>query len=280
MIHPTAIVEDSVQLGQDCRIGPYAHLAGQVRLGDRVVIQSHAVADGAVTLEEGVELGHHAVVTGHTRIGARTRIAPCAVIGEPPQHLGYKGEPTRVEVGRDCQIREHVTIHRGTEAGGGVTRVGDHVMLMAYCHVAHDCQLGDHVIMANAATLGGHVEIQDHVFVGGLTAIHQFARVGSYAFVGGASAVSLDVIPFVSAAGNRAEVSSINKVGLQRNGFSKERIREILTLFRVVFRAGLRLEEALTTLEQEHADNDDARLMADFIRHSKRGICRLPGSRH
>lgn len=256
MIHPTAIIEAGAVLGQDVRVGPFSIIGPQVVLQDRVEVLSHAV------------------VNGHTVIGEGSRIGAFCGIGLPPQDIHYQDEPTRVEVGRGCDIREYVTIHRGTVKGGGLTRVGEQCMLMAYAHIAHDCKVGSHVIMANAATLGGHVEIQDYAGIGGLTAVHQFARIGRYAFVGGASAVSMDVIPFSSVAGNRAKYFGINVVGLRRAGFAAEAVKSIRLAHRVVFQANLRLEHAVEELERQFPDSPDVQAILEFIQASQRGICR------
>ncbi|MBF0610994.1 MAG: acyl-ACP--UDP-N-acetylglucosamine O-acyltransferase [Magnetococcales bacterium] len=256
MIHPTAIIEEGAQIGANVRIGPYS------------VIGRHVV------LHEQVEVGTHVAIEGHTVIGEGSFISAFAAIGHPPQDLHYHGEPTRVEIGKRCQIREYVSIHRGTEAGGGLTRVGSDCMIMAYCHIAHDCRVGDHVIMANAATLAGHVEIQDKAVIGGLTAIHQFARVGRNSFIGGASAISMDVVPFLSAAGNRSKIVGVNVVGLRRGGFSEETIKLIRQAHRIIFRSNLRLEQAIEELEKQFSTCPEVQLMSEFIQTSQRGICR------
>lgn len=256
MIHPTAVIEPGAQLGSEVRVGPYA------------VIGPHVV------LANNVDVGAHAVIEGHTSIGAGSVISSFSAIGQPPQDIHYHDEPTRVEIGQHCAIREFVSIHRGTANGGGITRVGDHCMIMAYSHVAHDCQVGNHVIMANGATLAGHVQLHDNCVIGGLTAIHQFARVGCYSFIGGASAISMDVVPYVSAAGNRASVSGVNVVGLSRKGFSDERIKAIREAYRLIFRANLRLEQAREEIDRMAADNPDIQVLQSFLHSSKRGICR------
>ncbi|MBF0146308.1 MAG: acyl-ACP--UDP-N-acetylglucosamine O-acyltransferase [Magnetococcales bacterium] len=255
-IHSTAVVAAETQLGQGVRIGPYA------------------VVGAEVILQDAVEVGPHAVIDGHTTIGKGTRVFSFASVGLDPQDVHYRGEPTRVEIGERCQIREFVSIHRGTESGGGLTRVGDDCMLMAYSHVAHDCRVGDRVVMANGATLAGHVEIQDHAVIGGLTAIHQFARVGRNAFIGGASAVSMDVVPFLSAAGNRARLTGVNVVGLRRSGFSEQTIAAIRQAHRIVFRSNLRLEQAIEELEKELSSVPEVQCMLEFLQTGQRGFCR------
>jgi len=255
-VHPTAVVAAGAQLGHGVRIGPYAVVGADVVLGD------------------GVDVGPHAVIDGHTAIGRGTRVFNFASVGLDPQDVHYRGEPTRVEIGEGCHIREFVSIHRGTESGGGLTRVGDGCMIMAYSHVAHDCRVGDKVVMANGATLAGHVEIQDHAVIGGLTAIHQFARIGRNAFIGGASAVSMDVVPFLSAAGNRARVSGVNVVGLRRGGFSEEAIASVRQAHRIVFRSNLRLEQALEELERKFSSVPEVQCMLEFLQTGQRGFCR------
>ncbi len=255
-IHPTAVVDGNAVLGDDVQIGPYAVI------GPHVELRNH------------VDVGSHAVIEGHTMVDEGSRIFNFASIGQTPQDLNYAGEPTRVEIGKACWIREFVSIHRGTAAGGGLTRVGHHCMIMAYAHVAHDCRVGDHVAMANGATLAGHVEIQDYAVIGGLTAIHQFARIGRNAFIGGASAVSMDVVPFASAAGNRSRITGVNVVGMRRNGFSEEIIKNIRQAHRTIFRANLRLEQAIEELEQKYPACAEVQCVLEFLQTGQRGICR------
>ena len=256
-IHATAVVDPNAQIGNQVKIAPYA------------------VIGPDVVLHDGVEVGAHTVIDGHVTIGVGTRISSFSSIGQPPQDVHYHEEQTRVEIGHSCSIREYVSIHRGTESGGGLTRVGDHCMIMAYSHVAHDCRVADHVIMANGATLAGHVEIQEYAVIGGLTAVHQFARIGRNAFVGGASAVSMDVIPFASAAGNRTKIIGVNVVGLRRNGgFSEEMIKTIRHAHRLIFRSNLRLEQSIEEIERQCPHNADVQCILEFLQTSQRGICR------
>lgn len=250
------MIEEGAQVGQDVTIGPFC------------VVGPNAV------LEDRVTLGSHVVVEGHTTLREEAHLSNFVAVGQAPQHTGYKGEPTRVDIGKGAQIREFATIHRGTEMGGGLTYVGPECMLMAYTHVAHDCRLGEKVVMANGANLGGHVEVQEQAIIGGLTAIHQFARIGRNAIIGGASAVSMDVVPFASAAGNRAKITGVNVIGLRRNGFSEEVIRAIRKAHRTVFRANLRLEQAVEGLESEFPGSPEVQCILEFIQTSQRGICR------
>ncbi|MBF0425773.1 MAG: acyl-ACP--UDP-N-acetylglucosamine O-acyltransferase [Magnetococcales bacterium] len=256
VVHATAVVEPGAKLGRGVRIGPYAVIGPAVVLGD------------------GVEVDAHAVIEGHTTVGDNSRIFSFSSVGKPPQDVHYAGQETSVEIGRNCSIREYVSIHRGTEEGGGLTRVGDGCMIMAYSHVAHDCRVGDHVIMANGATLAGHVEIQDHAVIGGLTAVHQYARIGRNAFIGGASAVSMDVVPFASAAGNRAKIYGVNVVGLRRHRFSEETIKAIRNAHRIIFRSNLRLEQAVEELERQHNNSAEMQCILEFLQTTQRGICR------
>ncbi|OSM05167.1 acyl-ACP--UDP-N-acetylglucosamine O-acyltransferase [Magnetofaba australis] len=254
-IHATAVVDPGAQLADGCIVGPYAVIGPNAQLA------------------KNVEVAAHAVIEGHVEIGEESKVFSFATIGSAPQDIHYADEPTRVVIGKRCMIREYVSINRGTEAGGGLTRVGSDCMIMAYSHIAHDCRVDDHVIMANGATLAGHVELQEHAVIGGLTAIHQFARVGRHAFIGGASAVSLDVAPYASAAGNRAKVTGVNVVGLRRRGFSEEAIKSIRKAHRMVFRDNLRLEQALSEIEK-CCDTPEVVHFLEFLQSSQRGICR------
>ncbi len=216
-IHPTAIVDGSVELGEDVAIGPWC-----------------TVGPG-VTLETGVHLVSHVVVQQDTTVGARTVIHPFAVIGGDPQHNGYKGETVRLEIGADNSIREHATFNRGTPQGSGLTRVGSNGLFMTGAHVGHDAIVGDNVVMANQATLGGHARVGDKVFLGGLCAVHQNGRVGQGAIVGGLAAVTRDVIPYGSAWGNHARLHGLNLIGLKRKGYDKSAIRRLLAAYRDLF---------------------------------------------
>ena len=233
MIHPSAVVDPSAVLGRDVRIGPFC------TVGPDVVI------------EDGAELVSHVVVDGHTHIGAGVILYPFCTVGLAPQDLKYKGEPTRCEIGARTQVREHCTIHRGTATGRGITTVGADCMLMAVAHVAHDCTLGNNVLIANNAVMGGHVEIGDHAVIGGAAAIHQYVRIGRAAMIGGVSGVEGDVIPFGSVLGNRARLTALNVVGLQRRGFEKSGIMTLRAAFRMLFKGegvfAHRLEETRTT---------------------------------
>jgi len=256
-IHPTAIVHPKAELGPDVEIGPYSIVGEHVRIG------------------RGTRVMAHVYIEGWTEIGERCQLYPYASLGTPPQHLQYKGEPTKVIIGHDNILREYVTVNRATVAGGGVTKIGDHNFLMAYVHVAHDCELGSHIIMANAATLAGHISIGDHAIIGGLTGIHQYVRVGAYVMIGGCSAVAQDVPPFMRAAGGyKAKLYGLNSVGLRRHGFSNDRISALKRAYQLVFRSDLRMAEAIKQAREQFKDHADVMSLLAFLDGSKRGISR------
>lgn len=259
-IHPTAVIHPGAELAQDVVIGPFSVVGEHVKIG------------------RGTRLVSHVYVEGWTEIGERCQLYPYASIGTPPQHLQYKGEPTRVVIGHDNILREYVTVNRGTVLGGGVTTIGHHSFLMAYVHVAHDCRLGNHLIMANAATLAGHITIGDHAIIGGLVGIHQYVRVGAYVMIGGCSAVGRDVPPFMRAAGGyRAQLYGVNSIGLKRQGFSNERIVVLKRAYEMLFRSGHRMAEAIKQARDEFRDHADVMELIAFLDGSKRGICRSVG---
>jgi len=256
VIHSTAIVHPRAKLAKDVEVGPFSIIGENVTIG------------------KGTVVGPHAVIEGVTTIGQECKIFQFASIGAVPQSFKHKGEDTRVIIGDGNVIREFVTIHRGTPYGGGVTRVGNNNFIMAYSHIAHDCLLGDDVVMANAATLAGHIEIGDHSIIGGLTGIHQHVRIGSYAILGGATRVTMDIPPYVCAAGNRARLYGLNLVGLKRHGFSAETVRKLKRTYRIFFRSALSLKEAVAQVEKEDLGGEEVEYFINFIQNSKRGICR------
>ena len=260
-IHPTAIIHHGAEIGENVEIGPYSVIGKDVQIGKGTVIASHVVIDG------------------WTSIGAGCRIHQFASVGAPPQDIRYKGEKTEVIIGSNNDIREFVTIHRATTKENKKTIIGDNNFLMAYVHIAHDCTIGNNVIMANAATLAGHVRVEDHAIIGGLVAIHQFANIGAYAIIGGASAITHDVPPFVMAVGNRAKLYGLNKVGLRRQGFSREEIDNLKKAYHILFRSGLSLKDALVKLEGELWHSTHVAKLLGFIKASKRGITRESGRR-
>lgn len=256
MIHPTAIVHEGAQIGEDVEIGPYA------------IIGEH------VTIGSGTTIGPHTVIEGWTEIGSDNRIFQFASIGAAPQDLKYRGEKALLKIGDRNTVREFSTLHRGTADGGGETVVGNDNLFMAYSHVAHDCILGNQVILANGATLAGHVEVDDFAILGGLCAVHQFTRIGSHVMISGGSMVTQDVPPFSIAQGDRAKTVGINQIGLKRRGFSEEAIRGIKQAYKLVFRSGLRTEEALEQIAKEIKACPEVEEFSEFIRKSARGVAR------
>jgi UDP-N-acetylglucosamine acyltransferase len=255
-VHPTAIIEDGARVGSDVRIGPYCVVGRDVVLGD------------------GVELLSHVVVAGRTTIGARTRIFPFASIGHQPQDLKYKGEPSTLAVGSDCLIREGVTMNPGTEGGGMQTVVGDRCAFLASSHVGHDCRVGDNVIFSNNVMIAGHVTVGDFVIIGGGAAVIQFARLGAHSFIGGMSAMENDLIPYGMAVGNRAHLSGLNIVGLQRRGFSRDDIHSLRKAYRALFADEGTLMERLDDVEEEFSTHPIVKEIVAFIRvGGKRSLC-------
>lgn len=225
-----------------------------------------------VALADGVRLDSHVVVDGRTAIGEETHVFPFASIGLAPQDLKYGGEPTATEIGKRNHIREFVTIHRGTEGGGGLTKIGDDNLFMAQAHVAHDCRLGSNIIMANAATLAGHVEIADRANVGAYSGVHQFCRVGLEAFVGGYSVVVKDAPPYAIIQGNHAKCYGLNKVGLKRRGYSKETIEKLHHAYHLFLTAKLNTSQAVERIKDEITDCKEVDILVEFIESSKRGV--------
>lgn len=255
-IHPTAIVEDGATLGDGCRIGPYSMVGADVTLG------------------EGCELVSHVVVAGRTRIGGGTRIFPFASIGHQPQDLKYHGEPSTLSIGNNCIIREGVTLNPGTEGGGMSTTIGDDCAFLANSHVGHDCHVGNSVIFSNNVMLAGHCEVGNFVIIGGGAAVIQFARVGSHAFVGGMSGLENDLIPYGMALGNRAHLSGLNIVGLQRRGFSRDAIHDLRRAYRLLFAEEGTLSERVEDVGAEFSEHPVVNEILEFIRvGGKRSLC-------
>ena len=259
-IHPTAVIDASAQLGADVTVGPYAVIHDNVVIGDRCRIDSHAV------------------ILPYTRMGAENRVHSHALVGGEPQDLKFRGEISWLEIGTGNVIREFATLHRGTEGGGGVTRIGDGNLLMAYIHVAHDCQIGSHIVMSNNATLAGHVIVDDYAIISGLAAVHQFVRIGRHAFLGGMSGLSQDLPPWMLAAGARATVMGPNMVGLRRAGASSDTVRAMKEAYRIVWRSGLLRPEALKELKKVYSSSSEVYDFIEFIEKSDRGIC--PGAKN
>lgn len=254
--HSTAIVEDGARIGDGVKIGPFCHVGRNVTLGD------------------GVELVSHAVVAGRTSIGARTRIFPFASIGHQPQDLKFKGEDTTLTIGADCQIREGVTMNPGTAGGGSVTTVGDRCAFLANSHVGHDCRVGNNVIFSNNVMLAGHCTVGDFVILGGGAGVIQFARVGPHAFLGGMAGLENDLIPYGMAVGNRAHLSGLNIIGLQRRGFTRDQIHSLRRAYRLLFAAEGTLAERVEDVAAEFSDHPIVQEIVAFMREGgKRSLC-------
>lgn len=254
-IHKTAIVDSKASVGNDVTIGPYCVIGPQV------------------VLEDGVILKPHVVVDGRTTVGAGTQIYPFSSIGLAPQDLKYKGEASRLVIGRNNVIREYVTMNPGTEGGGMETRIGDNGLYMIGVHVAHDCHVGHGVIMANNATLAGHVSVDDFAVIGGLAAVHQFVRIGAHAMIGGLSGVEQDVIPFGSVTGERASLSGLNIIGMKRRGFEREVIHGLRSAFKHIFNEKGTLGERVDSVADDYAGNAAVEQVIEFIRSkSTRGL--------
>jgi len=255
-IHPTAIVSPDVKLEEGVQIGPYCVIGSDVTIGKNTVI------------------GPHTVIDDYTRIGEDCRIFQFCSIGAPPQDLKFGGEKTRVVIGNFNTIREFVTIHRATSADIGVTSIGDHNLLMAYVHVAHNCKLGNRIVMANVATLAGHVHVEDYAIIGGLTAVHQFTSIGAHCIIGGASGVVKDIPPYTMASGNHTKLFGLNLVGLKRRDFSEKTIKALKDAYRIIFRSNLLLDAALKKAQNEIENIPEVNHFIKFITESTRGVCR------
>lgn len=254
-IHPTAIVDAAAKVPASCSIGPYCVIGAGVELG------------------ENCELISHVVLHGPAVIGDNNRIFPFAALGIEPQDVSYRNEPTRLEIGHDNVIREYVTINRGTSKGGGTTRIGSHILIMAYSHIGHDCQIGDHAMLVNAATLAGHVTVEEWAVVGALCPVHQFVRIGAHSYIGGGTTITQDVLPFsITSAVRDVHAYSFNKVGLERRGFTKERIRQLHHAFKILLASKLNTSQAVEKLKSEAERSEDVELLIRFIEDSQRGV--------
>ena len=258
-IHPDAVIESGAKIGKGVTIEPYAVIKGTVTLEDNVVIKSHAYIDGFTT------------------IGNGTVVYPSASIGTKTQDLKFRGEKTFVIIGKNCQIREFVTINSSCQEGS-VVRIGDDCLIMAYCHVAHNCEIGNRVIMANNAMLAGHVVIEDNAIIGGMTPVHQFSRIGEFAMVGGFSRITHDIPPYTIGAGAPYKLGGLNLIGLKRHGFPLEVRRALTKAFKLTYRSGLRLNEALDLIESEIDQNPHVKHWIEFCRSSKRGLIGFQGA--
>jgi UDP-N-acetylglucosamine acyltransferase len=256
MIHPTAIVDPAAKIAANVEIGPYSIIGPDVEIGEHTVI------------------GPHVVIKGHTRIGRENRIFQFSSLGEVPQDKKYAGEPTRLEIGDRNVIREFCTFNLGTAQDAGVTRIGDDNWIMAYVHIAHDCQVGNKTTFANNAQLAGHVVVEDWAILGGYTGVHQFCRVGAHVMTAVGTVVLQDVPPYLMAAGNTATPYGINVEGLKRRGFTAESLSALKRAYRTLYKSGLLLEEAKIKLAEEAQTQPDVQRFVDFLAVSKRGIIR------
>lgn len=256
MIHPTAIIADSARLGTDVTVGPWCDIGEDVEIGD------------------GTWIGPHVVIRGPTRIGEQNKIYQFNSIGDIPQDKKFRGERSSLEIGDRNVIREFCTFNRGTEQGGGVTRVGNDNWIMAYVHIAHDCLLGNDIIMANAASLAGHVVVEDRATLGGFTVVHQFCSIGAYSFTALGSVIRKDVPPFVMASGNFARPYGLNSEGLKRRGFDQDSVRALKQAYKTIYKQGLTIEQALEELDTAAESYPAVQRLAEFIRTSSRGIVR------
>jgi len=256
MIHPTAVIDQKADIDSNVEIGPHSIIEADVQIGSGTII------------------GPHVVIQPYVTIGPDCHIFQFASIGAVPQAIKFQGEKTFLKIGRGTVVREFVTINRGTGFGGGITEIGEENFLMAYAHIAHDCKTGRRVLLANNATLAGHISIGDFVTIGGLVAIHQFVRVGNYAYIGGKSAVVKDIPPYVIAAGDRAKLYGLNSVGLKRQGFSQDTLSLLKKTYRILFRIGLTLNEAIERVKAEVDQVPEVVNLIKFIKSSQRGITR------
>ena len=254
-IHPTAIVDASARIPESCNVGPYCVVHAGVELGEHC------------------ELVSHVVIGGPSRFGSHNKIYPFAALGMDPQDVTYRGEPTRLEVGDNNVIREYATITRGTAKGGGVTRIGSHILIMAYAHIGHDCVIGNHSMLVNAATLAGHVTVEEWAVIGALCPVHQYVRIGAHSYVGGGTTITQDVLPYSMTSAERDNHAyMLNKVGLQRRGFSAERIAALHHAFKVLLASKLNTSQAVEKLRAEGAHGDDVEALLRFVESSQRGF--------
>jgi UDP-N-acetylglucosamine acyltransferase len=255
-IHPTAIIDSKANIAPDAEIGPYAVIGADVEIGPECII------------------GPHVVISGHTRIGKNNRIYQFSSLGAPPQDKKYKGEPTRLEIGDNNTVREFCTFNCGTSQDVGVTRVGSGNWIMAYVHLAHDCQIGNHTIFANNAQLAGHVHVDDHAILGGFTVVHQFCRIGAHSITAMGTIVLQDIPPFVTASGNAARPHGLNSEGLKRRGFDADTLLRLKRAYKTLYKSGYTLAEARKELSLQAAQCREIQALIDFLDVSSRGIIR------
>jgi len=254
-VHPTALIDARAKVPPSCKIGPYCVIGADVEMG------------------EGCHLVSHVAIEGPTKIGADNGFLPFCAIGMAPQDVTYKGEPTRLEIGDHNEIREFVTINRGTVKGGGLTKVGSHLLIMAYTHIGHDCVIEDHAMLVNGATLGGHVTVEEWAVVGALCPVHQFVRIGAHSYIGGGTTITQNVLPYsMTSAARDTHAYGMNRVGLERRGFSKERIAKIHHAYKILLTSKMNTSQALEKLKSEPDHGEDVDMLIRFIEGSERGI--------
>jgi UDP-N-acetylglucosamine acyltransferase len=254
-IHPTALIDARAKVPASCTVGAYCVIGPDVELGERC------------------RLGSHVAIEGPTKIGADNSFFPFCAIGMAPQDVTYRGEPTRLEIGDHNEIREYVTINRGTAKGGGLTRVGSHLLIMAYTHIGHDCVIEDHAMLVNGATLGGHVTVEEWAVVGALCPVHQFVRIGAHSYIGGGTTITQNVLPYsMTSAARDTHAYGMNKVGLERRGFSKERIAKIHHAYKILLASKMNTSQALEKLKAEPDRGEDVEMLIRFIEESERGV--------
>ena len=254
-IHPTAIVDAQAKVPASCTVGPYCVIGADVELGERCHLLSHVA------------------VAGPTKIGSDNAFFPFCAIGMDPQDVTYKGEPTRLEIGDHNEIRECVTINRGTLKGGGLTKIGSHILIMAYTHVGHDSVIGDHAMLVNGATIAGHVTVEEWAVVGAMCPVHQFVRIGAHSYIGGGTTITQDVLPFsMTSAARDTHAYGLNKVGLERRGFSKERIAKIHHAYKILLASKMNTSQALERLKAEADRGEEVDMLIRFIESSERGV--------
>jgi UDP-N-acetylglucosamine acyltransferase len=254
-IHPTALIDARAKVAASCTVGAYCVIGAEVELGERC------------------RLGSHVVIEGPTKIGADNSFFPFCAIGMAPQDVTYAGEPTRLEIGDHNEIREYVTINRGTAKGGGLTKVGSHLLIMAYTHIGHDCVIEDHAMLVNGATLGGHVTVEEWAVVGALCPVHQFVRIGAHSYIGGGTTITQNVLPYsMTSAARDTHAYGMNKVGLERRGFSQERIAKIHHAYKILLASKMNTSQALEKLKAEPDRGEDVEMLIRFIEESERGV--------
>jgi UDP-N-acetylglucosamine acyltransferase len=254
-VHPTAVIDPGAKVAASCRVGPYCMIGAGVEVGENCRLISHVAIEGP------------------TKIGTDNSFFPFSAIGMAPQDVTYKGEPTRLEIGDHNEIREYVTINRGTVKGGELTKVGSHILIMAYTHIGHDSVIGDHAMLVNGATLGGHVTVEEWAVVGALCPVHQFVRIGAHSYIGGGTTITQDVLPFsVTSAARGTHAYGLNKVGLERRGFSKERIAKIHHAYKTLLASKMNTSQALAKLRAQADRGEDVDMLIRFIEGSERGV--------